>query len=85
VQSSGLYPDLRTSSAEVFVSWKGIVLGGAFAARGMASFADVLGEDEAEAIRVYVATRARHRPGWLEWIADSLAGRLQIPAKWLAD
>jgi quinohemoprotein ethanol dehydrogenase len=85
VQSSGLYPDLRTSSAEVFASWKGIVLGGAFAARGMASFADVLGEDDAEAIRVYVATRARHQPGWIEWIADSLAGRLQIPAKWLAD
>jgi len=85
VESSGLYPDLRHSSADVFASWKGIVLGGAFATRGMASFADVLSEDEAEAIRVYVAERARHRPGWAEWLADLLAGRVQFPARWLAD
>jgi len=85
VEASGLYPDLRHSSADVFASWKGIVLGGAFASRGMASFADVLTEQEAEAIRAYVAERALHEPGWLEWFGHQLAGRVQFPARWLAD
>jgi mono/diheme cytochrome c family protein len=85
VQSSGLYPDLRHASADVFASWKGIVLGGAFASRGMASFADVLSEDDAEAIRDYVADRARHQVGWTEWLSNVLAGRVQFPARWLAD
>ncbi|MFN2425684.1 MAG: PQQ-dependent dehydrogenase, methanol/ethanol family [Candidatus Binatia bacterium] len=85
VESSGLYPDLRYSSKDVFASWKGIVLGGALSSRGMASFADVLSEEEAEAIRVYVANRALHKPGWIEWLGDKIAGRVQFPARWLAD
>jgi len=82
--SSGLYPDLRFSAAEIYTVWNQIVLGGVFASRGMASFADVLSEQDAQDIRAYVASRARHEPGWLEWLGQALAGRLQLPARWLA-
>ena len=85
MQSSGLYPDLRHASADVFKSWNAIVLGGAFASRGMASFADVLNEERQPGDPAYVADRARHEPGWLEWMADQMAGRVQIPARWLAN
>src|SRR6185369_3565995 len=85
VQSSGLYPELRHASKDVFASWNAIVLGGAFSARGMASFADVLSPDDAEAIRAYVADRAHHQPGWIEWFAGLAGGRLRIPARWLAN
>jgi len=85
VQSSGLVPDLRHASSDVFTSWNAIVLAGAFSARGMASFADVLSQDDSEAIRDYVASRAHHRPGWIEWFADMMAGRVPLPARWLAD
>jgi mono/diheme cytochrome c family protein len=85
VQSSGLYPDLRHASKDVYASWNAIVLGGAFSARGMASFADVLTAEDAEAIRAYVADRAHHTPGWLEWFASLAGGRLRIPAMWLAN
>ncbi|MNC98170.1 hypothetical protein D3C83_160500 [compost metagenome] len=69
----------------MYASWKAIVLGGAFASRGMASFADVLGAEDADAILAYVAGRAHHEPGWIEWISELLAGRVQVPARWLAD
>ncbi|HYC54130.1 MAG TPA: PQQ-dependent dehydrogenase, methanol/ethanol family [Candidatus Binatia bacterium] len=82
--SSGLYPDLRFSAAEIYTVWNAIVLGGVFSGKGMASFADVLSEQDAHDIRAYVASRARHEPGWLEWIAASLAGKLHVPSRWLA-
>ncbi|HXC51801.1 MAG TPA: PQQ-dependent dehydrogenase, methanol/ethanol family [Candidatus Limnocylindrales bacterium] len=85
VQASGLYPDLRHASKDVYASWNAIVLGGAFSSRGMASFADVLSPDDAEAIRAYVADRAHHQPGWIEWFAGLAGGRLRIPARWLAN
>jgi quinohemoprotein ethanol dehydrogenase len=85
VRSSGLYPDLRQSTADVYSSWNAIVLSGAFAYKGMASFADVISQEESEAIRAYVADRARHRPGWGEWMAEILGGRVQLPPRWLVD
>jgi len=84
VHSSGLYPDLRHAAPEVFASWNEIVLGGTFASRGMASFADVLSEEDAMVIRAYVASRAHHEPSWVEWFSDVVAGRVTIPARWLA-
>ena len=55
----GLFPDLAyspaLSSPELFAA---IVLDGARAANGMASFADALDADEAEAIRAYIVARA---------------------------
>jgi PQQ-dependent dehydrogenase (methanol/ethanol family) len=84
-QSSGLYPDLRQASGDVYASWKAIVIGGALSSRGMASFADVLSPEDAEAIRDYVADRAHHRPTWTEWLAELAAGYAHIPARWLAN
>jgi mono/diheme cytochrome c family protein len=55
----GLFPDLADSPAlaspELFAA---IVLDGARAANGMASFAEVLGAEDAEAIRAYLVARA---------------------------
>ncbi|TPD60259.1 PQQ-dependent dehydrogenase, methanol/ethanol family [Emcibacter nanhaiensis] len=52
-------PDLRRS---MFLSdaegWESVVLGGAFEANGMASFANYLTEEEAQAIRAYVNSQA---------------------------
>ncbi len=85
VESSGLYPDLRFASKDVFTNWQAIVLGGAFSGRGMASFADVVSPDDSEAIKAYVASRAHHEQGWMEWLGRMAAGRVQVPSIWLAD
>ena len=47
------------------VSFAAIVLGGARAANGMASFADVLSPEQAEAIHHYLIARANQ-----DWAAD---------------
>jgi mono/diheme cytochrome c family protein len=61
-------PDLRwsyyTESAE---SWKAVVIDGDLQSAGMVSFADVLSEEDAEAIRAYVLQQA-HNP------ADAVGG-----------
>ena len=58
--SSGVLPDLRRrqsiADAEVF---KGIVIDGALRDRGMASFARYMTPTDAEAVRAYIASRAR--------------------------
>ncbi len=56
--SSGLLPDLRMSSPEVFARYKEIVLDGELAGNGMASFADVVNEQDVKDIRAYVITLA---------------------------
>ncbi|MEL7042931.1 MAG: PQQ-dependent dehydrogenase, methanol/ethanol family [Pseudomonadota bacterium] len=72
--SSGILPDLRwssyTTSAE---AWKGVVIDGNLQSIGMVSFADVLSEDEVEAIRAYVVQQA-HNP---EGLAADTGGGLQ--------
>jgi quinohemoprotein ethanol dehydrogenase len=50
--------DLRYMSTETHKAFLDIVLKGSRAANGMASFADVLSEDDAEAIHQYVNYRA---------------------------
>jgi alcohol dehydrogenase (cytochrome c)/quinohemoprotein ethanol dehydrogenase len=59
VISGGVLPDLRhtamTSSAEAFQS---IVLEGAYLDKGMASFAEVLSPEDAEAVRAYIVMEA---------------------------
>ena len=57
-ESTGVLPDLRMSSNDVFAQYKEIVLEGALAANGMASFADNLNEADVEAIRQYVLSEA---------------------------
>lgn len=62
--SAGILPDLRwsayTSSPE---AWKGVVIDGNLQSIGMVSFADVLTEEEAEAIRAYVVQQAHNPEG----------------------
>jgi mono/diheme cytochrome c family protein len=57
--SGGVLPDLRHSpmiaSANAF---NNIVIGGALQEKGMVSFAEVLSEEDAEAIRAYVVYTA---------------------------
>jgi PQQ-dependent dehydrogenase (methanol/ethanol family) len=59
VIGGGAIPDLRhsamTANAEVFQS---IVLEGAMLDNGMASFAEVLGEEDAEAVRAFIVNQA---------------------------
>jgi PQQ-dependent dehydrogenase (methanol/ethanol family) len=85
-KSSGLHPDLRFASPETHLQWNAIVLGGLRADRGMASFADALGADDAQAIRAYVLDRAWHDPGFVERMLGLFldAGGC-IPASWITD
>jgi PQQ-dependent dehydrogenase (methanol/ethanol family) len=57
-ESAGVIPDLRMSSNDVFASYDSIVLEGALAANGMASFADVMTKEDVEAVRQYVLKQA---------------------------
>jgi quinohemoprotein ethanol dehydrogenase len=50
--------DLRRMSADTHAHFDDIVLGGARASQGMASFADVLSKDDATAIHDYLTARA---------------------------
>jgi glucose dehydrogenase len=55
----GILPDLRYSAAlGSDVAWRNIVLGGTLEDGGMASFAPVLDEEQADAIRAFVVARA---------------------------
>ncbi len=84
-QSSGLYPDLRHSSAEVHQIWPQIVLDGVFAGRGMASFADSLDADDVAAIHSYVINEALAAETFGRRLMDRLGQAICIPAEWLAD
>jgi alcohol dehydrogenase (cytochrome c)/quinohemoprotein ethanol dehydrogenase len=58
--SGGMLPDLRaTPSLNTPELWRSIVLEGALTDRGMVSFADELDGTDSEAIRAYLAARAR--------------------------
>ena len=56
--SGGVIADLRFSSPATLRSWNAIVIGGAREQLGMRSFAAVLDESDAQAIRAYILTRA---------------------------
>jgi quinohemoprotein ethanol dehydrogenase len=84
--SAGLYPDLRHATKAVHAQWNDIVLGGIRAADGMASFADVLTQEDATAIHAYVAKRALFEPGLLAEALDwALDMGLCVPASWATD
>jgi len=57
-ESDGVVPDLRTVSPEIWGQYDAIVLGGALADGGMASFKDALSKDDVAAIRAYVLGQA---------------------------
>ncbi|MCW0183339.1 MAG: PQQ-dependent dehydrogenase, methanol/ethanol family [Zavarzinia sp.] len=56
--SGGVLPDLRHSGPVIHQAWKEIVLGGMLKDNGMVSFADVLKDEDADAIHAYVISRA---------------------------
>ncbi|MFS2139684.1 PQQ-dependent dehydrogenase, methanol/ethanol family [Duganella sp. Dugasp56] len=63
VGEGGVFPDLRRMSNATYHAFDEIVLGGALAPLGMASFADQLDKQQVEAIRAYIADwaeRSRH-------------------------
>ena len=80
-----MLPDLRYASREVHQSWGDIVLGGTRAAKGMASFADVLSREESDAIHAYVVSRALHEPTALESLATWFGEYACVPVSWLVD
>lgn len=64
----GLMPDLRRSpyihDAQAFTQ---VVRGGALIPKGMASFDDVLSEEQAQAVRAYIILRANQDSGRMQW------------------
>ena len=84
--STGLIPDLRFANVEVHNSWNDIVLGGTRAKNGMASFADLITEEEAQAVQAWVISRATRDPSALDhvvrWLADS---SFCLHARWVTD
>lgn len=61
--------DLRHTDAETHAQFKDIVLGGIFLDKGMASFADILSEEEVEDIHAYLIARANE-----DWGEDGVGG-----------
>jgi mono/diheme cytochrome c family protein len=57
--SSGEVPDLRLVSPEIWNQYDQIVLGGALADAGMASFRDIVSEDDVKALRAYALQQAQ--------------------------
>jgi mono/diheme cytochrome c family protein len=57
--AGGVLPDLRFADEQTFNEWEAIVVGGGRADRGMRSFAAVMNNDDALAIRAYVIERAK--------------------------
>ena len=69
VSAVGGLKDLRFMTTEVHADYLNIVLGGTRTQKGMASFADVLKKDEAEAIHHYLIARANE-----DWGLNSSTG-----------
>jgi quinohemoprotein ethanol dehydrogenase len=63
--SGGMTPDLRFMSAATHQQFEAVVLGGARADRGMASFADVVSVDDVEAIHAYIIAESGKAQGRL--------------------
>jgi len=59
----GPFPDLRRMRPETLEAFDGIVLGGAYRAGGMASFADLLKPEDTRAIKAYLVDRAARDAG----------------------
>ena len=81
---SGVMPDLRYVSKQTHEHWNDIVLGGIRAGQGMASFADVLDADGAQAIRAYILHRANEPTPvtgkLIQWAVDQ---GVCVPVSWL--
>jgi quinohemoprotein ethanol dehydrogenase len=85
LEASGVYPDLRTASAQTHEQWDAIVRGGIRSQKGMPSFADAVSADDAKAVQAYVLDRAWHEPGLLEKTLGILVDHACIPVSWMTD
>jgi quinohemoprotein ethanol dehydrogenase len=85
LEASGVYPDLRTASAETHDQWDAIVRGGIRTPKGMPSFADAVSAEDAKAIQAYVLDRAWREPDLLEKMLGVLVNNACIPVSWLTD
>lgn len=59
MQATGVVPDLRTVSPEIWGQYDAIVLDGVLSDGGMASFKDILNKDDVAAIRAYALQQAQ--------------------------
>jgi quinohemoprotein ethanol dehydrogenase len=85
VRGSGFLPDLRHSSRPIHDSWDSIVRGGAFRAKGMAGFGDLIDEAESRAIHAYVAERAHSDPTLVDQLFEWARENICIPTWMVAD
>ena len=83
--ASGLYPDLKTSPAEVHAEWDAIVRGGIRSDQGMPSFASTVSAEDSKAVQAYVLDRAWHQPGLLEGLLGFMAENACIPVSLITD
>lgn len=67
--SGGVIPDLRYTSKSTHQLWNKIVMEGLFKSAGMVSFADILSEEDSNAIQAYVIKRAHDAQ------ADAVTGK----------
>jgi len=84
-EGTGFLPDLRYSSSEVHDGWDAIVLRGAFQARGMAGFADLIDSADSHAIHAYVVSRARRNPTLVDRAFAWARTTLCVPTWLVAD
>jgi PQQ-dependent dehydrogenase (methanol/ethanol family) len=84
-RSIGFLPDLRHASRQVHETWDSVVLGGTLNQKGMASFADLISQEDSAAIHAYVVHEALRGPSLLDcglaWARENLC----VPSSWLAD
>lgn len=83
--ASGLYPDLKTASAETHNAWNAIVRGGIRTHKGMPSFANSVSPEEARAVQAYVLDRAWHTSGIAERVVEWASKNACLPVSWATD
>jgi quinohemoprotein ethanol dehydrogenase len=84
-QSSGIFPDLRHSSAGVHDIWQEIVYDGVLKGNGMASFADSLSRDDVNAVHSYVISQALYSETLGGRLLSTVSDNLCIPVEWVTD
>jgi len=84
-EGTGFLPDLRHSTRGVHDSWDSIVLDGAFSAKGMASFADLIDGTDSHAIHAYVVERALSEPTLIDRIFGWARANVCVPTWVVAD
>jgi len=84
-QGTGFLPDLRYSPRDVHESWDSIVLNGAFGAKGMAGFGDLIDAEDSRAIHAYVVNRAHSETTVVDRIFGWARENICIPTWLVAD